>query len=103
MDDALSLPSTTNPLLETKLYVPRWRSDAVTRARLIERLDRGTRGALTLISAPAGFGKTTLLTEWLAATPAAERRMAWVSLDEGDNHPPLFWTYLIAALRTIEP
>ena len=73
-------------LLETKLYVPRSRRGLVLRSRLIERLDRGTASKLVLVSAPAGFGKTTLLTEWLAATPAAladERLAAWLSLDRG--------------------
>ena len=58
------------PLLETKLHVPRLRRDLVPRPRLSERLSRGAESALTLVSAPAGFGKTTLLTEWLAAAPA---------------------------------
>ena len=65
-----------SPLLETKLYIPRWRSGLVPRARLIERLDQGAERKLTLVSAPAGFGKTTLLAEWVAATPAGERPAA---------------------------
>ena len=92
------------PLLETKLYVPRSRRGLVPRPRLSERLDRGTASKLTLVSAPAGFGKTTLLTEWLAAGPAApadERLAAWLSLDRADNDPASFWTYVIAALRTV--
>ena len=92
------------PLLETKLYVPRSRRDLVPRPRLSERLDRGTASKLTLVSAPAGFGKTTLLTEWLAAgpdAPADERLAAWLSLDRADNDPASFWTYVIAALRTV--
>jgi LuxR family maltose regulon positive regulatory protein len=56
--------------------------------------------ALTLVSAPAGFGKTTLLTQWLAAAPADGRSAAWLSLDQRDNDPALFWTYLVAALKT---
>ena len=91
-------------LLETKLYVPRSRRGLVPRPRLSERLDRGTASKLTLVSAPAGFGKTTLLTEWLAAGPAApagERLTAWLSLDRADNDPASFWTYMIAALRTV--
>ena len=73
------------------------------RPRLSERLDRGSALKLMLVSAPAGFGKTTLLTEWLAAGPAApagERLAAWLSLDRADNDPASFWTYVIAALRT---
>ena len=58
-----------SPLLETKLYVPRRRRGLVARPRLSERLDRGADAKLTLVSAPAGFGKTTLLAEWLAAAP----------------------------------
>jgi DNA-binding SARP family transcriptional activator len=94
------------PLLETKLYVPRSRRGLVPRQRLSERLDRGAASKLTLVSAPAGFGKTTLLTEWLAAGPAApadERLVAWLSLDRADNDPASFWTYVIAALRTAAP
>ena len=93
-------------LLETKLYIPRSRRGLVPRPRLSERLDRGAASTLMLVSAPAGFGKTTLLTEWLAAGPAApadERRAAWLSLDRGDNDPASFWTYVIAALRTAAP
>ena len=90
------------PLLGTKFYVPRSRRGLVTRPRLSERLDRGAASTLTLVSAPAGFGKTTLLADWLAAGPAAadERLAAWLSLDRGDNDPASFWTYVIAALRT---
>ena len=93
-------------LLETKFYVPRPRPGLVPRPRLTERLDRGTASRLMLLSAPAGFGKTTLLTEWLAAGTAAstdERLAAWLSLDRADNDPARFWTYLIAALRTVAP
>jgi LuxR family maltose regulon positive regulatory protein len=83
-----------------KLYVPKSRSGLVPRPRLSKRLDRGTASKLTLVSAPAGFGKTTLLTEWLAEGPAGERQVAWLSLDRADNDPASFWTYVIAALRT---
>ena len=91
-------------LLETKLYVPRSPRGLVLRPRLSERLDREAASKLVLVSAPAGFGKTTLLTEWLAAGPAApadERLAAWLSLDRGDNDPASFWAYVIAALRTV--
>ena len=88
------------PLLETKLHVPRWRRGLVARPRLSGRLSRGTESALTLVSAPAGFGKTTLLAEWLAAAPADGRSVAWLSLDQRDNDPAVFWTYLVAALNT---
>jgi LuxR family maltose regulon positive regulatory protein len=90
-------------LLETKLHLPRRRRGLVARPRLSERLSRGAESVLTLVSAPAGFGKTTLLAEWLAAAPADGRSVAWLSLDERDNDPALFWTYLVAALKTAVP
>src|SRR6185295_10413124 len=85
------------PLLETKLHIPRWRRSLVARPRLGERLSRGA------LSAPAGFGKTTLLAEWLAVAAADERSVAWLSLDQRDNDPALFWTYLVAALNAGVP
>ena len=91
------------PLLETKLHVPRWRRSLVARPRLSERLSRGAESALTLVSAPAGFGKTTLLAEWLAVAAADGRSVAWLSLDQRDNDPALFWTYVVAALNTGAP
>src|SRR4051812_22567164 len=92
-----------SPLLETKLYIPRLRRGLVTRPRLSERLSHGGESKLTLVSAPAGFGKTTLVAEWLGATPADERPTAWLSLDPSDNRAASFWPYLIAALQTVEP
>jgi len=89
----------TTPLLTTKLYIPPVRPELVLRPRLIERLNAGLRRKLTLISAPAGFGKTTLLSEWAGG---CERPVAWVSLDEGDNDLVHFFAYLIAALQRIE-
>jgi LuxR family transcriptional regulator, maltose regulon positive regulatory protein len=86
------------PLLATKLYVPPPRPEAVVRPRLIERLDAGLRGRLTLVSAPAGFGKTTLVSAWLAGR---EQPAAWLSLDEGDGDPTRFLRYLVAALQTV--
>src|SRR5664279_1102569 len=91
------------PLLETKLYVPRPRRGLVPRARLSERLDRGVESKLTLVSAPAGFGKSTLLAAWLASRPADDRSVAWLSLDESDDEPGSFWAYLITALQTVAP
>ena len=90
-----------SPMLETKLYVPRPRRGLVTRPRLSERLNRGCESKLTLVSAPAGFGKTTLVADWLAAKP--ERTTAWLSLDPNDNLAASFWPHLIAALRTLVP
>lgn len=92
-----------SPLLETKLYLPRARRGLVPRPRLRERLDRGAETKLTLVSAPAGFGKTTLLAEWLAAISAGEPSAAWLSLDQGDNQSATFWAYFIAALQTVTP
>jgi LuxR family maltose regulon positive regulatory protein len=86
------------PLLETKLHVPRLRRGLIARPRLIERLNRGVKSTLTLVSAPPGFGKTTLLTEWLAAVEADGPSVAWLSLDQRDNDPALFWAYVVAAL-----
>ena len=88
------------PILATKLYIPQPRSKIVLRPRLIERLNEGLYASrkLTLISAPAGFGKTTLVNELVAV---CERPVAWLSLDESDNDPARFLTYLVAALQTI--
>src|SRR5258708_25834755 len=86
------------PILATKLYIPPPRPKVVFRPRLIERLNEGLHGKLTLISAAAGFGKTTLVSEWVAS---CERPVAWLSLDEGDNDPTRFVAYLIAALQTV--
>ena len=85
-------------ILATKLYIPPPRAKIVLRPRLIEQLNEGLDCKLTLISAPAGFGKTTLVSEWIAS---CGRPVAWLSLDEGDNEPTRFLTYLIAALQTI--
>ena len=91
------------PLLETKLYVPRLRRGLVARPRLIERMGRGAESKLTLISAPAGFGKSTLVAEWLAAAPTSGPSAAWLSLDQDDNQRTSFWTYLVAAFQTVAP
>src|SRR3712207_385490 len=88
----------STPILATKLYVPPPQPRVVLRPRLIEHLNEGLHRRLTLISAPAGFGKTTLLSEWLAG---CGRPAAWLSLDEGDNDPGRFVSYLVAALRTV--
>src|SRR5205807_3011682 len=91
------MPSPT-PILATKLYMPPLRPEVVSRPRLLERLNEGLRRHLVLISAPAGFGKTTLVSQWLALI---ELPTAWLSLDEGDNDPARFLAYLVAALQTI--
>lgn len=91
-----------NQLLDTKFYAPRPRSGLVPRPGLTDRLFRGTESKLTLISAPAGFGKSTLLAQWLAR-PDDGSVTAWLSLDAGDDHPSAFWTHLIAAIQIARP
>jgi hypothetical protein len=113
----MATPSSGNaqdvPLLRTKLHIPPVRPDAsttpstllragprtrlVSRPRLLERLTAGLQRKLTFVSAPAGFGKTTLLGEWVAS---CGRPVAWLSLDEGDNDPARFWPYFIAAVQS---
>jgi len=90
-------------LLQTKLYIPPIRPKLVSRPRLIERLNAGLNGKLILVSASAGFGKTTLVSEWIAGFETLEPkvRVAWLSLDEGDNDPKRFLTHLVAALQTL--
>ena len=85
-------------LLNTKLFIPRARPDLIPRARLTEQLRTGAWRALTLVSAPAGFGKTTLVADWVGESGW---KAAWVSLDEGDNEVSRFLSYLIMALREI--
>ena len=92
--------SSPAPLLATKLHQPRPRARLVPRSHLVERLQQGVAGALTLLSAPAGYGKTTLLAQWRASTRAP---VAWLSLEPEDNEPTRFLTYLIAALQTLDP
>jgi LuxR family transcriptional regulator, maltose regulon positive regulatory protein len=90
----------STPILATKLYIPPPRSKTVLRPRLIERLNEGLSASrkLTLISAPAGFGKTTLVSEWAAG---CGRPVAWLSLDEADNDPTRFLVYIVKAMQTI--
>ncbi len=91
----------TSSLLDTKLYAPRRPNGLVSRPHLTDRVQRGIQSKLTLISAPAGFGKSALLADWLGVAPAEGSVTAWLSLDPGDNHPVEFWTHMIAALRTV--
>ena len=114
--------SMSTPLLTTKLYIPPPRPNVVLRPRLSERLNEGLHRKLTLISAPAGFGKTTLLSSCIydlgftiddlqtevvsqekIAIPESNiaHRVAWLSLDEGENDLTRFLAYLVAALQTI--
>lgn len=86
------------PILATKLYIPPPRPNVVRRPRLIAWLNAGLHRKLTLISAPAGFGKTTLVSQWVAG---CARPAAWLALDAGDNDPTRFLAYLIAAVQTL--
>ena len=113
MSDALM----TNFVLTTKLYIPPTRPKLVSRPQLIKKLNEGLHRKLTLISAPAGFGKTTLVSDWIAnlqldaekgiqlanRTSRNKNRVAWLSLDEGDNDLNSFLIYFIAAIQTVEP
>jgi LuxR family maltose regulon positive regulatory protein len=87
-------------LLATKLRVPRARPGFVVRSRLVDRLAQAHEGELTLVCAPAGFGKTALLADWARRDP---RPVAWLSLDEGDNDPVRFWRHAAAALDGLRP
>lgn len=111
------------PILTTKLYIPPPRPKVVRRPHLIERLNEALQGKLTLIAAPAGFGKTTLVSSWIdhlageqenrgveeknispaPLHPRTPAQITWLSLDEGDNDPTRFLTYFIAALQTLVP
>lgn len=87
------------PVLTTKLFIPARRTNRVIRPKLIERLNRGLGRKMTLISASAGFGKTTLVSEWVGG---CDRPAAWLSLDEGDQEFPRFMTHLAAALQRMD-
>ena len=98
----------SHPILATKLWLPTPLANLTPRPRLIERLNNGLDRKLTLISAPAGFGKTTLLAEWIHQKAEGRGQkeedfaFAWLSLDENDNDPTLFMSYLVAALQTVD-
>ncbi len=91
------------PLIATKLYVPKLRRGLVERPRLLESVRRSADSRLTLLSAPAGFGKTTLLADWLHEAPGVDRCVAWLSVDAADSEPATFWTYVVAALQGAVP
>jgi LuxR family transcriptional regulator, maltose regulon positive regulatory protein len=95
-------PAAGPVLVVTKLRAPTVRAELVPRRRLVELLVRRGPHKLTLIDAPAGWGKTTLLAEW-QNDPAEARPFAWVSLDRADNDPVRFWTYVVTALQTAAP
>jgi LuxR family maltose regulon positive regulatory protein len=92
-----------NQLLATKFFAPVTASTLISRPRLTASLQQSLKYPLTLISAPAGFGKTTLLSAWGQSLPATAPKLAWVSLDEEDNEPVLFWTYVVTALNMLQP
>jgi LuxR family maltose regulon positive regulatory protein len=103
VESAAEIGLSAPALLETKLYAPRARPETVLRPELVARIREGIQSRLTVVSAPAGFGKTTLLSEWLGEEALREHRPAWVSLDPSDNEPLVFWTYVVAALRRAVP
>jgi LuxR family transcriptional regulator, maltose regulon positive regulatory protein len=96
--EPMSHSSQQEPVLTTKLSIPPARSDSVPRPHLIDRLNGMMQRKLTLLSAPAGFGKTTLLSMWCAVAARGDQHIGWVSLDASDNEPTRFWSYVIAAL-----
>ena len=90
-------------LLATKFYVPVASGHLISRPRLTGLLNESLKCPLALVSAAAGFGKTTLLSTWSQSLPVGNPRVAWVSLDEEDNEPRLFWTYVLTALNKQQP
>ena len=101
-DDPGEVTGSPGPeLLWTKLVAPAPRAGLLPRADLLSLLQSSLQAKLCLVAAPAGSGKTTLLAQWRAV--AGGGRVAWVSLEESDNDPTRFWSYLVAALRTVEP
>lgn len=101
LDEADTPSAFHDPLLTTKFFVPVATHELVKRTRLTDLLNAGTKHTLTLLSAPAGFGKTTAIAEWLHSSPPLSA--AWVSLDEEDNDPVRFWLYVLTALDTYQP
>ena len=90
-------------VLETKLRSPRVRGGAVARARLVDRLRIGPEVRLVLVSAPPGFGKSTLIGQWIEGALPPGTRTAWLSLDPSDDEPAIFWTYVVAAVAAVAP
>lgn len=97
------------PLLESKLRIPRLHTSLVSRERLLAQLDTALSSKLTLLTAPAGYGKTTLVRQWVAERASSGSEcprlppLAWVSLDPGDNDPTRFWSYVITACQAFGP
>jgi LuxR family transcriptional regulator, maltose regulon positive regulatory protein len=105
MNDLQSVSSNiSSDLLSTKLSLPRLRHSLVSREPLFAQLDHSLDHTLTLLSAPAGFGKTTVIRAWIASRTTKQKpfRVAWLSLDTGDNGPVRFWRYMIAACQRLE-
>jgi LuxR family transcriptional regulator, maltose regulon positive regulatory protein len=100
---ALPAPALPADVLASKLFVPPARANLVVRQRLFDRVEAGLRDKLTLISAPAGFGKTTLFSAWRETAAGRALPVGWVSLDSADNDPLRFWSYVITALDTLAP
>jgi LuxR family maltose regulon positive regulatory protein len=96
-------PASSSQLLATKLHMPPVRPNLLSRPRLVQRLQAGLLSKLTLISAPAGFGKSTLLSAWRAIAGSSAVPCDWVSLDAADSDPLRFWSYVIAALNMLQP
>src|SRR5262245_9433661 len=92
----------SSPLLKARISIPPVRAQVVARPRLVTRIDEAVTRRFALITAPAGFGKTTLLTQWIASV-AGTTRVAWLSLDEADRDPMHFLRYLVAAFAELEP
>ena len=92
-----------DPLLLSKLSVPAPRRTLVPRASLDARIEEGLERKLTVISAPAGFGKSTVLSSWAAASASDGRLVAWLSLDSRDDDPARFWRYFVTALSRLQP
>src|SRR6266849_249944 len=90
-------------LLATKFFVPVATGTLISRPRLATLLQASLKYPLTLVSAPAGFGKTMLLSTWAQSLPDSNPIVAWLSLDEEDNDPQLFWTYVLSALSDQQP
>ena len=96
-------PLFQDQLLATKFFIPSSSQALISRPRLIELLNLSLEYPLTLVSAPTGFGKTTLLSTWILSLQPEHPQIAWVSLDEGDNEPVLFWMYVLTALDGQQP